>query len=67
MDTKDRDMSDADFKEMVAYFWKEKGDPTRLSGWDEERCRQLMPSFYEAWRQCEAYRTLADLAADAGR
>jgi hypothetical protein len=60
-------MSDAIFKEMVAYFWKKKGDPTRLSGWDEERCRQLMPSFYEAWRQCEAYRTLADLAADAGR
>jgi len=29
-------MSDADFKEMVAYFWKEKGDPTRLSGWDGE-------------------------------
>ena len=29
-------MSVAEYKELVAYFWKEKGDPTRLSGWDGE-------------------------------
>lgn len=57
--------SDIRFVNSVVYFWDEKRDPTRYCFWDAERCRQLMPAFYEAWRQCKAYEQLADLAARA--
>jgi len=60
-------MNDDDFKEMVAYFWREKEDPTRLSGWDEGRCRALMPAFYRAWVEWKTWRVLVDMAAEAGR
>lgn len=55
--------SDDDFRDMVAYFWKEKGDPTRYVEWDTKRCADLMPDFYEAWSRYRTYQRLADDAA----
>lgn len=40
---------DLDFVRMVVYFTEDKGDPTRFTGWDEERCKRLMPLFHDAW------------------
>lgn len=54
---------DKKFTKMVAYFWIEKGDPTRYCDWNDDRCRQLMPAFHAAWSQYRAYRTLTHLAA----
>ena len=58
---------DESFCRTVAYFWTEKGDPTRMSDWDPERCKRLMPQFFEAWSKCELYRGIADTCAEAGR
>jgi hypothetical protein len=41
----------ADFKMMVGYFWMEKGDPERFTGWDEDYCARVWPEFLQAWRQ----------------
>lgn len=54
--------TDVDFKRMVRYFYEEKGDPTRYIAWDAERCKRLMPAFFEAWRQSCIYTNLAALA-----
>lgn len=59
--------ADESFRDMIAFFWKEKGDPTRYSGWDADRCQRLMPQFFEAWSKCELYRGIADTTAEAGR
>lgn len=56
--------SDADFTGMVAYFWREKGDPTRYTGWDARRCAALMPDFYEAWSRYCTYERLTNDAAE---
>jgi hypothetical protein len=56
------DKTDADFKRMVRYFYEEKGDPTSYVGWDAERCKRLMPSFFEAWQQSRVYTNLSSLA-----
>lgn len=63
------EMSEADqeFCRTVGYFWTEKGDPTRMSAWDAERCKRLMPQFFEAWSMCELYRAIADTCAEASR
>lgn len=56
-------MSDDDeFKRDVRYFYQEKGDPTRFSGWDAARCQRLLPAFYEAWSKEVIYGQLAMLA-----
>jgi hypothetical protein len=55
--------SDQEFIRDVCYFWREKGDPTRLTNWDEKRCQQLMPAFFEAWSKAKAYEELTNLAA----
>lgn len=45
----------ADFKRMVAYFWLEKGDPTRFTGWSEATCARVWPEFLLLWRQHQAF------------
>lgn len=57
-------MSDDDyeFMGMVAYFYEEKGDPTRFTRWDAERCARLMPDFFFAWSMAKKFRRLADIA-----
>jgi hypothetical protein len=55
--------SDDEFRRMVAYNWLEEDDPTRFVGWDAERCKRLMPAFYEAWEKVGIYIELASLAA----
>lgn len=57
-------MNDDEFKQMVAYFWTEKSDPTRLSGWDADRCRRLMPDFFHAWTMSLIYTRLANDAIE---
>lgn len=57
--TEDPENGDRDFIKMVAYFWQEKGDPTRYCDWDEERCKQLMPEFHHTWKKmCKHRATL---------
>lgn len=58
------DPNDDDFCEMVRYFWQERRDPACFSGWDEERCRKLMPVFYDAWSRYQLAEKTATLAAD---
>jgi hypothetical protein len=62
MEVKTDTDSDAEFKRMIAYFWLERGDPTRYTRWDAERCRKLLPDFYLAWTNAESFRRLATLA-----
>lgn len=54
---------DESFISSVCHFWTEKGDPERYSGWDAERCKRLLPAFYEAWSKAKVYEELTDLAA----
>jgi len=45
------EMSEAD-KEWcreILYMYGEKGDPTRSSSWDRDKCARLMPAFLAAW------------------
>jgi hypothetical protein len=56
--------TDEQFKNMVRYFYEEKGNPERYSGWDEERCKRLMPMFHEAWSKSNLYAGMALLALD---
>ena len=58
---------DSRFKDEVAFYWRRYRDPTRFAGWDEERCRRLMPAFQLAFSQYVAFEILADLAAEAGK
>jgi hypothetical protein len=53
---------DATFRRMVRYFYLEKGDPTRYVFWEAERCKRLMPAFYEAWEKSKIYERLAKAA-----
>jgi hypothetical protein len=57
--------SDDQFKQMVCYFFEEKGNPTRYTSWDADRCKRLMPAFFEAWTQSCTYDKLARLAVRA--
>ena len=43
-----------EFRRMVAYFWLEKGDPTRLIGFTDEVCAKQWPEFYLIWKQHQA-------------
>jgi hypothetical protein len=45
---------------MVAYFWSEKGDPTRYVDWDEERLRKLDPNFHHLWRNYLVFKKALD-------
>jgi len=56
--------SDASFINTVAYFWREKGDPTRYVEWNEQRCRDLMPDFHFAWRTYEMARVALNTIAE---
>jgi hypothetical protein len=47
----------------VAYFWEDKGDPTRFSGWDEARAERLMPAFVLVWKQFKGAREACDRIA----
>jgi hypothetical protein len=53
------DEYDENFKSMVRYFWTEKGDPTRYTSWDAERCARLLPDFFYAWTMAERYNRMA--------
>lgn len=50
---------DAQFKDAILYFWTERGDPTRYSYWDAERCAKLLPDFFYAWTLAVRYERLA--------
>lgn len=56
--------TDAEFTRSVRYFWEEKGSPERYCDWDVDRCRRLMPAFYEAWSKIQVYTKLASMAAE---
>ncbi len=58
---------DETFKKMIAYFWEEKGDPTRYVDWDAMRCSALLPEFYEMWTKYKVYRELADVSLNRAR
>lgn len=65
MSTDNYACTDQSFMRMVAYFWSEKGDPTRFIHWDEERCKRLMPEFLRAWKKlCKHSATLHRLAQE---
>lgn len=57
--------TDDDFKMMVAYFWNEKGDPTRFVDWDEARCERVWPEFLSAYRQYKTARSIMVLVANS--
>lgn len=54
---------DKDFIRMVAVFWEDKGDPTRLADWDEARAERLMPAFMLVWKQYKGAREACDRIA----
>ncbi|WP_369952336.1 hypothetical protein [Ralstonia syzygii] len=56
--------SDSKFIESVLYFYFEKGDVTRYTAWDEDRCKALMPAFYHALK---AYEVTKDILARVAR
>lgn len=56
------DISDDEFRSSIRHFYEHKGDPTRSVYWSAERCKRLMPCFYEAWTQSRTYEKLADMA-----
>lgn len=33
----------------ILFMFKDKGDPTRSTGWDRAKCGRLMPAFLVAW------------------
>lgn len=45
--------NDKEFIRSVLYYCRYKDDVTRLTDWDEEICKQLMPAFYKAWKDCQ--------------
>lgn len=49
---------------MIAYFWKEKGDPERYVGFDRERLAKLDPPFYFAWVQYQVAKAAVDAMAE---
>lgn len=55
--------SDDEFVRMIVYFWKEKADPTRFTGFDQERMERLMPTFAHAWKRYQFYEALVDQTA----
>lgn len=57
------DREDQDFCYMVAYFWLEKGDPTRYSSWNTARCKELMPEFAEMYSQYLAHKNMCSMIA----
>jgi hypothetical protein len=54
---------DAEFRRNVAYFWLEKGDPTRYVGWDEDRCSKVWPSFLLLFKNYLAFHLMLDEVA----
>lgn len=47
----DLGIDDETFKSEVYLYWMEYRDPTRSAIWNEGRCKELTPLFYQAWRQ----------------
>ena len=56
--------SDEEFVRMIAIFWQRKSDPTRMTDWDEERCKRLMPAFHAAWVAYKVAEETCDRLAD---
>lgn len=59
-------MNDLDqiFRDAVLYFYQGKGDPTQYVHWDAERCEQVMPAFFYAWRQLQQARVILDAVVE---
>ena len=41
--------------EMLKYFWEEKGDPTRYTGWDEEKYPEIAAAYKEYLKKVRMY------------
>lgn len=39
-----------DYANMLDYFWCEKGDLERFTGWNEALTEREFPAVYEAWK-----------------
>ncbi len=55
--------SDEWFIQSVLYWHLERGDVTRSTNWDEERCKALMPAFYHAFKAHEVTKDILDRVA----
>ena len=55
-------MSRADDATMLAYFWTEKGDPTRYINYEE--CIDSFPMFKQAWINYRLAASALDAEAD---
>lgn len=58
---------DEKFIRLVVLFWQDKEDPTCYAGWDETRCAQLMPDFYNTWLKYEQYKKALNITAQHER
>lgn len=47
-----------DFIRDVCYFWDQKGDLERFSGWSEEKAQKYCPHILKAWKE---YKQAEDL------
>ncbi len=47
-----------DYANMLQYFWQEKGDPERFTGWDEALVEKEFPAVAAAWRQYKSARAV---------
>lgn len=43
-------------REMSIYFWNEKGNPERFTGWDAEAMGKFWPEFLVAWEHFKSAR-----------
>jgi hypothetical protein len=61
MDTK---LTEED-KNMLMYFWREKGDPTRWCGWDKAKAimEEEKHPYLDAWESLKRAEKIMDLYA----
>jgi hypothetical protein len=58
----------AEDKRMLAYFWQDKGDPTRCATWDAARVQEHWPELWLVWTGYKSHERLLDLIfKDAGK
>lgn len=48
------------FKNMVVYFWQERGDVERYCYWSEARCAEVWPEFLFVWKQYKSAEGVLD-------
>ena len=64
MTKEDFENEDGGLKDMIVYFWIEKGDPERYTGWDDDAVREHWPEFWLAWHQYKLARMTMNAICD---